>query len=115
MARTTLSHPFDSMSGKLASNDKIVMRTRNGRTHAYAIKHPYKGPVAPERQRTITAFADAVNQTTVILNTPDLRTEWEKKFAAYRKKTDRYPNSYPKPYTTLRGFIIGSLIHPQDK
>ena len=49
------------MSGKLASNDKIIMRTRNGRTHAYAIKHPYKGPVAPERQRTITAFADTVN------------------------------------------------------
>ena len=73
MARTTLAHPFDTMSGKLASKEKIVMRTRNGRTHAYAIKHPYKGPVAPERQRTITAFKDAVNQTTVILNTPDLR------------------------------------------
>ena len=38
MARTTLSHPFDSISGKLASNDKIVMRTRNGRTHAYVVK-----------------------------------------------------------------------------
>ena len=114
MARTTLSHPFDSMSGKLGSSDKIIMRTRNGRTHAYVVKHPYKGPVAPERQRTITAFADAVNQTTVILNTPELRLEWEEKFAAYRKKADRYPNTYPNPYTTLRGFIIGSLIHPQD-
>ena len=111
MARTTLAHPFDTMSGKLSTNEKIVMRTRNGRTHAYAIKHPYKGPVAPERQRTITAFADAVNQTTVILNTPELRSDWEEKFAAYRKKADRYPNSYHKPYTTLRGFIIGSLIH----
>ena len=111
MARTTLSHPFDSISGKLASNDKIVMRTRNGRTHAYVVKHPYKGPVAPERQRTITTFKEAVNQTTVILNTPELRTEWEEKFATYRKKADRYPNTYPNPYTTLRGFIIGSLIH----
>ena len=111
MARTTLSHPFDSMSGKLASKEKIVMRTRNGRTHAYAIKHPYKGPIAPERQRTITAFKDAVNQTTVILNTPELRSEWEEKYAAYRKKADRYPNTHPNPYTTFRGFIIGSLIH----
>ena len=110
MARTTLSHPFDSISGKLNSSDKIVMRTRNGRTHAYAIKRPYKGPVAPERQRTITAFADAVNQTSVILQDPTLRAEWEVKFADYRKKADRYPTSYPKPYTTLRGFIIGSLI-----
>ena len=111
MARTTLAHPFDTMSGKLSTNEKIVMRTRNGRTHAYVVKHPYKGPVAPERQRPITAFSEAVNQTTVILNTPELRSEWEDKFAAYRKKADRYPNSYPKPYTTLRGFIIGSLIH----
>ena len=110
MARTTLSHPFDSISGKLNSTDKIVMRTRNGRTHAYAIKCPYKGPVAPERQRTITAFADAVKQTTIILKDPTLRAEWEVKFADYRKKADRYPNTYPNPYATLRGFIIGSLI-----
>ena len=108
MARTVLSHPFDSISGKLNSTDKIVMRTRNGRTHA--IKRPYKGPVAPERQRTITAFADAVKQTTIILKDPTLRAEWEVKFADYRKKVARYPTSYPKPYTTLRGFIIGSLI-----
>ena len=110
MARTTLAHPFDSMSGKLNSTYKIVMRTRNGRTHAYAIKHPYKGPVAPERQQTITAFADAVNQTTLILKDPVLRADWEAKFADYRKKADRYPNTHPNPYTTLRGFIIGSLI-----
>ena len=111
MARTSLSHPFDSISGKINSTDKVVMRTRNGRTHAYAIKNPYKGPLAPGRQRTITAFQEAVNQTTVIMNTPELRSEWEKKYATYRKKADRYPNTYPHPYTTLRGFIIGSLIH----
>ena len=68
MARTTLSHPFDSISGKLASNDKIVMRTRNGRTHAYVVKHPYKGPVAPERQRTITTFKEAVNHDVSVVN-----------------------------------------------
>ena len=110
MARTVLSHPFDSISGKLNSTDKIVMRTCNGRTHAYAIKRPYKGPVAPECQRTITAFADAVKQTTIILKDLTLRAEWEVKFADYRKKAYRYPTTYPKPYTTLRGFIIGSLI-----
>ena len=62
MARTTLSHPFDTMSGKLTHNDKIILRTRNGNTHAYAIRNPYKGPVAPERQRTLDAFASAVAQ-----------------------------------------------------
>ena len=33
------------------------MRTRNGRTHAYVVKHPYKGPLAPSRQKnTSCAF-----------------------------------------------------------
>ena len=45
------------------------------------------------------------------MNTPELRAEWEEKYADYRKKADRYPNTYPNPYTTFRGFIIGSLIH----
>ena len=111
MARTTLSHPFDSMSGKLGSTDKIIMRTRNGRTHAYVVKHPYKGPLAPSRQKAVSSFAEAVKQTSVIMNTPELRTEWEEKYADYRKKADRYPNTHPNPYTTFRGFIIGSLIH----
>lgn len=70
MARTTLSHPFDTMSGKLTRTDKIILRTRNGNTHAYAIRNPYKGPVAPERQRTLDAFASAVAQAKNILTTP---------------------------------------------
>ena len=111
MARTTLSHPFDSMSGKLGSTDKIIMRTRNGRTHAYVVKHPYKGPLAPSRQKAVSSFAEAVKQTSVIMNTPELRAEWEEKYADYRKKADRYPNTHPNPYTTFRGFIIGSLMH----
>ena len=111
MAKTTLSHPFDSMSGKLGSTDKIIMRTRNGRTHAYVVKHPYKGPLAPSRQKAVSSFAEAVKQTSVIMNTPELRSEWEEKYADYRKKADRYPNTHPNPYTTFRGFIIGSLIH----
>ncbi|MBR1996047.1 MAG: hypothetical protein IJ989_02200 [Paludibacteraceae bacterium] len=32
-------------------------------------------------------------------------------YADYRKQADRYPNTHPNPYTTFRGFIIGSLIH----
>ena len=41
MARVVPASPFDSMSGKLHRNERIVMRTRNGRVHAYAIQHPY--------------------------------------------------------------------------
>ena len=100
------------MSGKLGSTDKIIMRTRNGRTHAYVVKHPYKGPLAPSRQKAVSSFAEAVKQASVIMNTPELRAEWEEKYTDYRKKADRYPNTHLNPYTTFRGFIIGSLIHP---
>lgn len=60
MARTVLTHPFDTMSGKLTRTDKVILRTRNGQTHAYVVQHPYNGPVAPARQRTLDAFASAL-------------------------------------------------------
>lgn len=109
MARTTLSHPFDTMSGKLTRNDKVILRTRNGRTHAYVVQHPYEGPVAPARQRTLNAFASAVAQSKTILNDPALRAEWQQRFDRYTTRANRYPSSYPKPCTTLRGYIISTL------
>ena len=109
MARTTLSHPFDTMSGKLTRNDKVILRTRNGNTHAYAIRNPYRGPVAPARQRTLDAFASAVAQAKTILSDPALRAEWQQRFNKYTARANRYPTSYPKPCTTLRGYIISTL------
>ena len=109
MARTTLSHPFDTMSGKLTRNDKVILRTRNGQTHAYVVQHPYEGPVAPARQRTLDAFASAVAQAKTILNAPALRTEWQQRFDKYTARANRYPSSCPKPCTTLSGYIISTL------
>ena len=109
MARITLSPPFDTMSGKLARRDKIVLRHRNGRVHAYAIQHPYDGPTAPARQRTLDAFAAAVAQSKTILGDPALCAEWQQRFDRYTARVNRYPSSYPKPCTTLRGYIISTL------
>ena len=109
MAHTTLSHPFDTMSGKLTRNDKVILRTRNGQTHAYVVHHPYTGPVAPARQRTLDAFASAVAQAKTILNDSTLRAEWQQRFNKYTARANRYPSSYPKPCTTLRGYIISTL------
>ncbi len=109
MARTILSHPFDTISGKLTRNDKVILRTRNGRTHAYVVQHPYDGLVAPARQRTLDAFASAVAQAKTILNDPALRADWQQRFAAYTARAKRHPSSCPKPCTTLRGYIISTL------
>ena len=110
MARSELSLPFSSFSGKLSENEKIILRTRNGRTHAYVLQHPYKGPVAPARQRTLDAFASAVLQAKSILSDAVQCAEWAQRFAAYQKRVKRHPMSYPKPCQTLRGFIISTLV-----
>ncbi len=110
MARSELSLPFASLSGKLSNDDKIILRTRNGRTHAYVMHHPYKGPVAPARQRTLDVFASAVVQAKTILSDAVQRAEWEQRFAVYQNRVKRHPSSYPKPCATLRGFIISTLV-----
>ena len=38
MAKVKPALPFDHFSGKLSRNERIVMRTRNDRTHAYVSK-----------------------------------------------------------------------------
>ena len=109
MAKVTFEHPIATISGKLNYRGNVILRTRNGRTHAYIVEHPYTGPVAPERQRTINAFAEAVKQAKVILNDPLLSAQWEKKFEVHKAYVRRHPRTPYKVYSTLRGFIIGQL------
>ena len=65
MAKVEPALPFDHFSGKLSRKERIVMRTRNGRTHAYAITNPYTGPLAESRKRAISTFSQAVKQCKV--------------------------------------------------
>ena len=109
MAKVTFEHPIATISGKLNYRGNVILRTRNGRTHAYIVEHPYTGPVAPERQRTINAFAEAVKQAKSILNDPILSAQWEKKFEVHKAYVRRHPRTPYKVYSTLRGFIIGQL------
>ena len=109
MAKVTFIPPIASISGRLSCNSKIVLRTRNGRTQAYVIEHPYTGPVAPERQRTINAFAEAVNQSKSVLADPTQRAEWQKQYNKHKDYFRRHPSSSNKRYSTLRGFVIAQL------
>ena len=114
MAKVTFEHPIATISGKLNYRGNVILRTRNGRTHAYIVEHPYTGPVAPERQRTINAFAEAVKQAKVILNDPILSAQWEKKFEVHKAYVRRHPRTPYKVYSTLRGFIIGQLTQQRN-
>ena len=123
MASVTPASPFESMSGKLSRNERIVMRTRNGRMHAYAIHNPYTGPLAESRKKAISAFAEAVKQCKVEMGEAERLAYWQGQYAEYKKLANKNLNrvnrrffgdnstsaGQGKFYSTLRGFIIAQL------
>ncbi len=118
MAKVEPSLPFDHFSGKLSRKERIVMRTRNGRTHAYAITNPYTGPLAESRKRAISTFAEAVRQCKSEMSDPERLAYWQDRYIHYRKAANKHVaranakflgTTSDKFYSTLRGFIIASL------
>ena len=118
MAHIEPALPFDHFSGKLSSKERIVMRTRNGRTHAYAILNPYTGPLAESRKRAIGTFSEAVLLCKTEMSDPDRLAYWQDRCLQYSKAARKNPTranakflgtTSDKFYSTLRGFIIASL------
>ena len=129
MAKVEPALPFDHFSGKLSRKERIVMRTRNGRTHAYAITNPYTGPLAESRKRAISTFSQAVTLCKSEMHDPERLAYWQDRYILYRKAAQKHlvranakflgtsasssasanTRSSDKFYSTLRGFIIASL------
>lgn len=123
MASVTPASPFESISGKLSRNERIVMRTRNGRMHAYAIQNPYTGPLAESRKKAISAFTEAVKQCKVEMGEAERLAYWQEQYAEYKQLANKNLNranrrffgedstaaAQGKFYSTLRGFIIAQL------
>ena len=129
MAKVEPALPFDHFSGKLSRKERIVMRTRNGRTHAYAITNPYTGPLAESRKRAISTFSQAVTLCKSEMLDPERLAYWQDRYIQYRKAANKHvaranakflgtpasssasanTRSSDKFYSTLRGFIIASL------
>ena len=129
MAKVEPALPFDHFSGKLSRKERIVMRTRNGRTHAYAITNPYTGPLAESRKRAISTFSQAVTLCKSEMHDPERLAYWQDRYILYRKAANKHvaranakflgtpasssssanTRSSDKFYSTLRGFIIASL------
>ena len=118
MAKVEPALPFDHFSGKLSRKERIVMRTRNGRTHAYAISNPYTGPLAESRKRAISTFSQAVTLCKSEMLDPERLAYWQDRYIQYRKAAQKHVaranakflgTTSDKFYSTLRGFIIASL------
>ena len=118
MAHIEPALPFDHFSGKLSRKERIVMRTRNGRTHAYAITNPYTGPLAESRKRAISTFSQAVTCCKYEMSDPERLAYWQDRYIQYRKAANKHVDRAnakflgtrtDKFYSTLRGFIIASI------
>lgn len=118
MAHVEPALPFDHFRGKLSRKERIAMRTRNGRTHAYAIQNPYTGPLAESRKRAINTFSEAVRLCKTEMSDPDRLACWQDRYLQYRKAANKhvgrantqfFGTMSDKYYSTLRGFIIASL------
>ena len=107
MAKVQPSIVIDTISGKLNRRDRIVLRTRNGRTHAYALENPFRGTASAAQGQNRSGFGEAVRQASVILKDEVLRAEWEERFREYRRQDQ--VSASGKYYSTLRGFIIAKL------
>ena len=109
MARINLIHPIDSISGAMVKRERVYYRTRNGRTHAYKVVRPYKGPASAAQSAGRQSFGDCVRQASAILHDAEQRAQWQLRYDEYMKKVNRYPNSYPSPCRSLYAFIISTL------
>lgn len=110
MASVSTFLPVQNLSGKFGGKEKVIYRTRNGRTHAYVLLNPYKGELAESRKAAINLFAQASRLCSQQMQDPERLAYWQQKFLKHRKKTKNLPlNSRTKRYSTLRGFILASL------
>lgn len=114
MAKIDFTDPIASMSGRLSSKDKVYMRTRYGRTHAYVVKNPCTEPRTEQQKSNSASFGAVSKQVHAEMSDPVRRAYWEKEFAAYTK---RYNLSSKRPsssnlipvYNSRRPSVIKSL------
>lgn len=127
MAKIHLESPIAHIEGALSKSQRVIYRTRNGRTHAYIVENPNTLPPSETQKRNSSVFGQISKQAYAELADPDKRAQWEKAFAAYTKKHNP-PHKRPdysngiQPYssrrkpviTTLYGFVFHTL-HTQHK
>jgi len=111
MASVTYKDHVGTMSGKVGKNDDTIHRTRNGKSHAYRMENPYKGPLAETRKAAISTFRLAVQQTSQELADPERHAYWQKEYERYQRRANRrfFASKGEKQYETLRGFVISRI------
>lgn len=130
MAKITPTHPISDIHGAFRQGDKVIFRMRDGIQHAYIVKHPYEGPYTEAQKAARSTFRNLTQQVKAIYANPEQLAEWRARFETfissrqYKTAFERYlrqehepqrvpyvaaAKRFPKPPTTLYGFIISTL------
>lgn len=84
MADVQLLEPYAGFSGKMTKDSETILRTRNGRTHAYKIKHPNLRPRSEAQKTHTSLFGQISAQVRADMRDPERLAQWEEKYARYR-------------------------------
>lgn len=115
MSELIFEAPVKAIRGRISSGERVINRTRNGKTHTYIVHNPFKGQPSEARQHSISAFGQAVNRCKQEMNDPEKLAAWQSQYDAYRKKLTKHPAPKgTKTYSTLRGYIIAQLVLHED-
>lgn len=111
MASVKFITQIASSSGKLNKDDDEIFRTRHGKTHAYILKNPYKGPLAESRKAAINLFAEATRLCSQEMANPERLAYWKSEYERYQRRQNRrfFAPKDEKQYGTLRGYILAQL------
>ena len=111
MAKSNFTDHVEQFHGKVNKSDKIIHRSRFGKTHVYRIDNPYKGPLAESRVAAINIFREAVNRCKLEMADPERLAYWTREYEKYQRKSKRRLfAASKKKYNTLRGFIIAQIV-----
>lgn len=122
MAKVLLHDPVATVSGRTGKAEKVIFRTRCGRTHAYVVEKPNTNPPSEKQKANSAAFGSIARQAYAEMADAERRAYWEASYNDYKK---RHALAYrralnavaPAPYssrnkpviTTLYGYIFHTL------
>ena len=105
MAKVTPNELITGLHGTIGRNGKVVLRTRNGKVHAYVINNPDTTPPTEAKAQTRRNLSLAAEAAKNIMADPQLCEQWQQRFDK-AKGTSRERSS-------LRTFIISALMTDQ--
>lgn len=113
MAKVHLEDPIAGIRGRIGTDQKIIFRTRNGRTHAYVIEHPNTRPHNEAQRAHTSAFGAVSQQVHAEMADPARLAFWQTEFEEYQKKNrkrrSRSKKVEPPTYSSRRKPVISTL------